>query len=55
MTYFSIMYKGFCLQQTDKGWYIMCAPNWGKFGPVPPPPYETSLICQVVIDSYILV
>ena len=50
---FSYVYKGFCIQQTEKGWIILCAPSFGNKGPIPPPPYETQWICENIINNYI--
>lgn len=50
MSNFSIVYKGFLIQQTDKGWDVPQMPNWANFGPVSQPPYSTRFIAQHVID-----
>lgn len=48
--YFSVIYKGFLIEQTEKGWVIPQIPNWANFGPVSKAPYSTRYIAQNVID-----
>lgn len=47
--YFSKVYRGFLIQQTDKGYIVPMLPNWSK-GPVPQGPFSTFGIAEHVID-----
>lgn len=47
--YFSRTYRGFLLQQTDRGWIVPQLPNWSN-GPVPQGPFSTYGIAEHVID-----
>ena len=51
--YFSRYYKGFLLQQTDKGWIIVNAPTRTPAGPLSPGPYSTYGIAEHVVDRII--
>ena len=51
--YFSRYYKGFLLQQTDKGWVIVNAPTRTPAGPLSPGPYSTYGIAEHVVDRII--
>ena len=51
--YFSRNYKGFLLQQTDKGWIIVNAPTRTSTGPLSPGPYSTYGIAEHVVDRII--
>lgn len=48
--YFSRVYRGWTLQQTDRGWIIVNAPNRDKSGPISPGPYSTFGIAEHVVD-----
>lgn len=48
--YYSKTYKGFLIQQSEKGWDIPMLPNWASFGPVSKPPYGTYQIACHVVD-----
>lgn len=48
--YFSRVYRGWTLQQTDRGWIIVNAPNRDKSGPISPGPYSTYGIAEHVVD-----
>lgn len=51
---FSRFYKGFTVQQTEKGWFIMNFPNWSSFGPtINPGPHSTYQIAFHQIDILI--
>jgi hypothetical protein len=47
--YFSKSYRGFLVQQTDKGWVVPQLPNWSN-GPVSQGPFSTPGIAEHVID-----
>jgi hypothetical protein len=51
--YISRYYKGFLLQQTDKGWIIVNAPTRTPSGPLSPGPYSTDGIAAHVVDRII--
>lgn len=54
MFMFSRFYKGFTVQQTEKGWFIMNFPNWSSFGPtINPGPHSTYQIAFHQIDILI--
>lgn len=48
--YFSRVYRGWTLQQTDRGWIIINAPNRDRAGPISPGPYSTFGIAEHVVD-----
>ena len=50
--YFSRYYKGFLIQQTDKGWVVPMLPNWSN-GPVSQGPFSTYGIAEHVIDRVV--
>ena len=47
--YMSKVYRGFLMQQTEKGWVVPQLPNW-HFGPVNQGPFSTYAIAEHVID-----
>nr|QMP83022.1 MAG: hypothetical protein [Caudoviricetes sp.] len=47
--YFSKMYRGLLVQQTERGWVIPQLPNWSN-GPVSQGPYATYQIACHIID-----
>lgn len=47
--YFSKVYRGFLIQQTDKGWVVPQLPNWSN-GPVNQGPFSTYQIACHVLD-----
>ena len=47
--YFSRIYRGFLIEQTDKGWNVPQLPNWSN-GPVAQGPYATYQIACHVLD-----
>ena len=47
--YFSKMYRGLLVSQTDRGWVIPQLPSWSN-GPVSPGPYATYQIACHLID-----
>ena len=47
--YFSRTYRGFLIQQTDRGWIVPMLPNWSN-GPVSQGPFSTFGIAEHVID-----
>nr|QMP83800.1 MAG: hypothetical protein [Caudoviricetes sp.] len=47
--YYSKVYRGFLIQQTDKGWIVPQLPNWSN-GPVNQGPYSTYQIACHVLD-----
>ena len=49
--YFSRVYRGFTLQQVERGWEIINAPTWGRSGPISPGPYATVGIAEHVVDQ----
>lgn len=51
--YLSEYYKGFLLQQTDKGWIVVNAPSRTPSGPLSPGPYSTDGIAAHVVDRII--
>lgn len=53
MSHFSRVYNGFTLQQTDRGWIILNAPNRDRAGPISAGPYATYAIAERVVDRII--
>jgi hypothetical protein len=51
--YLSEYYKGFLIQQTDRGWIVVNLPSRTKFGPVSPGPFSTPGIAKHVIDRIV--
>lgn len=47
--YFSKVYRGFLIEQTDRGWVIPQLPSWSN-GPVSQGPYSTYQIACGVLD-----
>lgn len=47
--YFSKIYRGFLVEQTDKGWVVPQMPSWSR-GPVSQGPYGTYQIACHVLD-----
>lgn len=47
--YFSKIYRGFLVEQTDRGWVVPQLPNWSN-GPVSQGPYSTYGIACHVLD-----
>lgn len=47
--YFSKVYRGFLIEQTDRGWVVPQLPNWSN-GPVSQGPYSTYQIACHVLD-----
>lgn len=47
--YFSKIYRGFLVEQTDRGWVVPQLPNWSN-GPVSQGPYSTYQIACHVLD-----
>ncbi len=50
--YYSKMYRGFLVQQTDRGWVVPQMPSWSN-GPVSQGPYSTYQIACHVLDRCI--
>jgi len=50
--YYSVYYKGFKIQQEDRGWTIINCPDWSN-GPIIAGPHSTPNICKNVIDRII--
>jgi hypothetical protein len=47
--YYSLFYRGFTTQQTDRGWVILNFPNWASYGPVDQGPFSTyGIACQQI-------
>lgn len=51
--YFSRYYRGFLLEQTDKGWIIHLQPTRTASGVISPGPYGTMWIARHVVDQII--
>lgn len=51
--YFSRYYRGFLLEQTDKGWMIHLQPTRTASGVISPGPYGTMWIARHVVDQII--
>ena len=51
--YYSVMYRGFLIHQTEKGWDIALLPIRSNKKVISPPPYSTRYIAQHVIDTLI--
>lgn len=51
--YFSKTYRGYTLQQTDRGWIIINSPNWCHSGPVTQGPFATDGIARHVVDNFL--
>ena len=47
--YYSKIYRGFLIQQTDRGWVVPQLPNWSN-GPVNQGPFSTYQIACHVLD-----
>lgn len=46
--YYSKVYRGFLVQQTELGWIVPLMPDWSN-GPVSPGPYSTfQIACNVI-------
>ncbi len=48
--FFSSVYRGFILQQTEQGWIIVNFPDWSRAGPMPQGPFETEYIARKQVD-----
>jgi hypothetical protein len=48
--YFSQFYRGFTVQQTDKGWVILNFPNRAPYGTANQGPFSTAQIACMQID-----
>ena len=48
--YFSKLYRGFTIQQTDQGWIILNFPSWASYGPVNQGPFGTYHIACHQVD-----
>jgi len=48
--YFTKVYRGWTIKQTDQGWIILNQPNWIRSGPVPEGPFCTDGIARKIVD-----